>query len=147
MSIPGNGLHLLPTRMAYLLNFMKSENMTTPQHNEQIAERWFAAFNSHQLEELLALYDEQARHFSPKLKIRLPETHGWVSGKPALRAWWQDAFDRLPELHYEVLTLTANETRVFMEYIRQVPGEEDMKVAEVLEIEGDCIVASRVYHG
>lgn len=115
--------------------------------NEDIARSWFAAFNSHQLEALLALYDDHARHFSPKLKIRQPETNGWVSGKAALRAWWQDAFDRLPGLHYEVLSLTANEHRVFMEYSRQVPGEEDMQVAEVLEIEGDKIVASRVYHG
>lgn len=121
--------------------------MTIAQVNEQIATDWFAAFNSHKLEDLLALYDDAARHFSPKLKIRQPETNGWVSGKPALRAWWQDAFDRLPELHYEVLTLTANASRVFMEYIRQVPGEEDMKVAEVLEIENNRIVASRVYHG
>ena len=137
----------MPIPTDYQLNFMKSENRTTPQHNEQIAQDWFAAFNSHQLEDLLALYDEHARHFSPKLKIRQPETKGWVSGKAALRAWWQDAFDRLPELHYEVLTLTANDARVFMEYIRQVPGEEDMKVAEVLEIENNRIVASRVYHG
>lgn len=115
--------------------------------NEDIARSWFAAFNSHQLEALLGLYDDHARHFSPKLKIRQPETNGWVSGKAALRAWWQDAFDRLPGLHYEVLSLTANEHRVFMEYSRQVPGEEDMQVAEVLEIEGDKIVASRVYHG
>lgn len=126
---------------------MKFENTTTPQLNEQIARDWFAAFNSHQLEDLLALYDDNARHFSPKLKIRQPESEGWVSGKAALRAWWQDAFDRLPELHYKVLTLTANDARVFMEYIRQVPGEEDMKVAEVLEIDDNRIVASRVYQG
>ncbi len=78
--------------------------MTTPEHNEQIAQRWFAAFNSHRLEDLLRLYDDQAQHFSPKLKIRQPETNGWVSGKAALRNWWQDAFDRLPDLHYEVLS-------------------------------------------
>lgn len=121
--------------------------MSLPQNNEQVATEWFAAFNSHELETLLALYDDEARHFSPKLKIRQSETKGWVSGKAALRAWWQDAFDRLPGLHYEVLSLTANEHRVFMEYTRQIPGEEDMQVAEVLEIEAGKIVASRVYHG
>jgi ketosteroid isomerase-like protein len=34
-----------------------------------------------------------------------------------------------------------------MEYIRQVDGEEDMLVAEVLEVRDGKIVASRVYHG
>jgi ketosteroid isomerase-like protein len=114
---------------------------------EEIALKWFAAFNDHNLEDLLALYHDKAQHFSPKLKIRRPETKGLVKGKEALRDWWQDAFDRLPELHYEVTSLTANNDRVFMEYIRQVPGEENMLIAEVLEIEGGQIVASRVYHG
>jgi len=66
--------------------------------------------------------------------------------KEALRTWWRDSFDRLPTLNYEVITLTANENRVFMEYIRHVAGEDDMQVGEVLEITADKIKASRVYH-
>ena len=64
-----------------------------------------------------------------------------------MRIWWQDAFDRLPTLHYKVTSLTANTDRVFMEYIRQVEGEADMLVAEVLEIKEGKIVFSRVFHG
>jgi len=119
----------------------------SPETLQSIAFRWFEAFNTKQLEKLLALYDDEAQHFSPKLKIRQPETNGLVVGKSAMRAWWQDAFDRLPSLHYKVTSLTANTDRVFMEYIRQVDGEEDMLVAEVLEVREGKIVASRVYHG
>ncbi|CAN1570238.1 SnoaL-like domain containing protein [Flavobacteriaceae bacterium] len=119
----------------------------TPEKLQSIAFKWFDAFNNHSLEQLLSLYDEEAEHFSPKLKIRKPETQGLVSGKEALRAWWQDAFDRLPSLHYKVTSLTANADRVFMEYIRTVENEEDMLVAEVLVVKEDKIVASRVYHG
>lgn len=114
--------------------------------NELTATEWFAAFNEHDLERLLDLYDDEAVHYSPKLKLRQPETNGFVQGKDALRAWWKDAFERLPELYYKVTSLTANDDRVFMEYIRQVPGEDDMLVAEVLEIR-ERITASRVYHG
>lgn len=116
-------------------------------NNEEIAYKWFEAFNNHHLENLLSLYDENAKHFSPKLKLRLPETNGLIIGKNALRNWWEDAFIRLPHLHYKVTSLTANNQRVFMEYIRQVPNEEEMLVAEVLEIENEKIIASRVYHG
>lgn len=116
-------------------------------NNNTIAAQWFDAFNEHDLEKLLALYHDNAEHFSPKLKIRLPETNGLVKGKDALRSWWQDAFDRLPSLQYTPITFTANDDRVFMEYIRQVDDEPDMKVAEVLEIKDGVIVASRVYHG
>jgi hypothetical protein len=34
-----------------------------------------------------------------------------------------------------------------MEYIRKVDGEDDMLVAEILEVKNGLIVASRVYHG
>jgi ketosteroid isomerase-like protein len=117
------------------------------QQNQSIAFKWFEAFNAHNLEQLLSLYDDHAEHFSPKLKIRKPETNGLIKGKNELRNWWQDAFDRLPTLYYKVTSLTANNDRVFMEYIRQVENEEDMLVAEGLDIRDGKIVFSRVYHG
>ena len=115
--------------------------------NLSIAMLWFEAFNAHNLEKLLSLYDDEAEHFSPKLKMRHPETNGLVTGKEALRTWWKDALDRLPSLHYKVTSLTSNEDRVFMEYIRTVENEDDMLVAEALEIKENRIIASRVYHG
>lgn len=112
----------------------------------QIAERWIAAFNRHDLEGLLALYHEDAEHYSPKLKVRKPETGGYIKGKGALRLWWQDAFERLPTLHYRLLQLTPCDNRVLMEYVRQVQGEEDLQVGELLVIRDGLIVSSRVYH-
>ena len=112
-----------------------------------IAHEWFASFNTHDLETLLSLYADDAEHYSPKLKVRRPETEGWVRGKAALREWWRDAFERLPSLRYEVVKLTGDTEQVFMEYIRHVEGEEDLRVGEVLEIRDGVIVASRVYHG
>lgn len=111
-----------------------------------IAEQWFEAFNQHDIEKLLNLYSEDAAHYSPKLKLHQPESQGLINGKDALRLWWTDAFKRLPHLHYKLLKLTAENEQVFMEYIRQTPGEEDLRVGEVLVIENSKIIASRVYH-
>jgi ketosteroid isomerase-like protein len=119
----------------------------TPEKLQSIAFKWFETFNNKELEKLLSLYDDDAIHFSPKLKVLQPETQGFVTGKQALRAWWQDAFERLPSLNYKVKSLTANSDRVFMEYVRTVEGESDLLVAEVLDIKEDKIIASRVYHG
>lgn len=116
------------------------------QKNLSIAHAWFEAFNTHNLEKLLSLYDDDAEHFSPKLKVRHPETKGLITGKEALRKWWQDSFNRLPSLHYKVTSLTANSDRVFMEYLRTVENEDNSLIAEVLEIKEGLIVASRVYH-
>ena len=121
--------------------------MTLSQNNTIIANKWFDAFNEHDLEKLLALYNDEAEHYSPKLKIRQPGTNGMVRGKNALRTWWLDALERLPTLQYIPVTLTANDERVFMEYIRRVENEPDTIVAEVLEVQDGLIVASRVYHG
>lgn len=112
-----------------------------------IAHAWLAAFNTHDLEALLSLYAPDAEHYSPKLKVLRPETQGWVRGKAALREWWRDAFERLPSLHYEVVKLTGDAEQVFMEYIRHVDGDEDLRVGEVLAVREGVIVGSRVYHG
>ena len=73
--------------------------------NYQIAKMWLQAFNEHHLENLLSLYDDDAEHYSPKLKIRKPDTKGLIKGKEAMHIWWQDAFDRLPDLTYQELQL------------------------------------------
>ena len=112
-----------------------------------IAQQWFEAFNSKNLEQLLSLYEDNAEHFSPKLKIKKPETNGFVKGKIALNEWWKAAFENIPGLHYKVTSLTANENRVFMEYTRFADNENELLVAEVLEINEEKIVFSRVYHG
>ena len=119
--------------------------MSSTELNE-IAFKWFKAFNDKNLDQLLSLYDDNAEHFSPKLKVRHPETTGLIKGKKVLRAWWQDAFDRLPTLNYEVIRLTSQDDRVFMEYIRHVVGEEDLYVGEMLEIKDGLIVKSSVFH-
>lgn len=118
-----------------------------PEALRAIARRWLDCFARHDLEGLLALYADDAVHTSPKIRVRHPETGGVLRGKPALRAWWADAFARIPELGYELTTLTADEHRVFMEYVRHAPGDEDLPVAEVLDVRAGVIVASRVFHG
>src|SRR5688572_29002580 len=119
---------------------MKAEELTG------IATQWFAAFNEQNLENLLALYHDDAEHYSPKLKVRHPETNGLIKGKAAMRSWWQDAFNRMPSLRYTVVRLTPYENRVFMEYIRRTSGEEDLWVGEMLEVENGLIKASAVFH-
>ena len=142
------GKFLTKTTLYCQLKFPKNNSiqMVTLTDLNSIANKWFDAFNDHDLEKLLLLYDENAQHYSPKLKLRQPQTNGLIRGKDALRAWWQDAFDRLPGLNYELIRLTPYTNRVFMEYVRHVKGEEDLYVGEMLEIENGKIVASSVFH-
>lgn len=112
-----------------------------------LARTWLARFNARDLDGLLALYADDAVHTSPKLRDRQPETQGKVRGKAALRAWWADAFARLPALLYVESGVTAADDRVWLEYLRRVPGEPDLQVAERFLVRDGRIVDSAVFHG
>ncbi len=121
--------------------------MTAADANLAIARAWMRAFNAHDVDALVALYDEQATHTSPKIRTLHPETGGKIEGKEALGRWWRDAIARLPTLRYEATALTAYDDRVLLEYVRHVAGEPPLPVAEVFEVRAGRNVASRVYHG
>lgn len=113
----------------------------------EIAESWLEAFNGRQLQRLLDLYDDDAVHTSPKLRAREPRTEGRIRGKAALRDWFADAFERLPELRYVKRFVTADADRVLLEYDRISPGDPTMVVAEVFGIRSGRIAESHVFHG
>lgn len=116
-----------------------------------LARAWLAAFNERALDRLLALYADDARHFSPKLLARRPETEGLVIGQAALRDWWADCFERLPGLHYAERSITTAGDglagHVVIEYERTVPGEPALAVAEAYTVRDGRIAESRVFHG
>ncbi len=115
--------------------------------NLVLARAWLRAFNARDLDALVGLYDADATHTSPKLRVANPASGGCIRGTAALRAWWHDAFARLASLRYEEQTLTADDARALLEYVRHVDGEPPLPVAEVFEVRNGRIVASRVYHG
>ena len=105
------------------------------------------AFNAYDVDALVALYADDATHTSPKIRALFPDTGGKLQGKAALAKWWRDANARLPNLRYEETAITANASRVIVEYLRHCPGEPTMPVAEAFDITSGKITASRVYHG
>lgn len=115
--------------------------------NASLARKWLEVFNAKDLDGLIALYTDDCTHTSPKIRSLHPDTGGKLVGKDALRAWWKDAFQRLPNLRYEETAVTANDERAFLEYVRHAHNETPMLVAEVFEVRGGRIAHSRVYHG
>lgn len=115
--------------------------------NAAIGRAWLKAFNAHDVPALVALYAADATHTSPKIRALHPDTGGKLVGHAAISAWWRDAIQRLPTLRYEELTVTANGDRVFLEYLRHASDGPPYPVAEVFDVKGGKIVASRVYHG
>jgi hypothetical protein len=100
-------------------------------------------FQQQRIRKALSLYDDDAAHFSPKLKLLKPETNGLINGKQSLREknlWPIAKFKLQSDLSY-------CKWRSCLEYIRTTDNEEEMLIAEVLDVRDDKIIASRVYHG
>ena len=114
---------------------------------EHIARAWLDAFNAHDVDRLVSLYAADATHTSPKIRVLHPQTQGKLIGHEALRSWWREALERVPGLRYELVGLTAGARSVLIEYVRHARDLEPMLVAEVFDVGGGYIVASRVYHG
>ncbi len=130
-----------------------------------IADEWIKSFNTKDIEALLKLYHENAKHYSPRVEEELHMgTDGWLEGKDQLRLWWQASFDMLPQLSYELKDITygysledvlgshkhkmsetqRRQTKMFMEYVRRVPGQHNLYVMEYFKIQDNLIVESRV---
>lgn len=119
----------------------------SPADTERIARAWMDAFNAHDVDRLMGLYAERCTHTSPKIRLLYPETGGLLLGKDALRRWWKDALQRVPTLRYELSGITCSADRAIVEYVRHAHGESPLPVAEVFDVQGGFIAASRVYHG
>ena len=115
--------------------------------NLLLGRAWLSAFNSHDVDALVALYAEDATHTSPKIRALHPETGGQLVGRASLARWWKDANARLPNLRYDESAITASDERVILEYVRHAPDAPPMPVAEAFDVRAGKIVASRVYHG
>ena len=72
------------------------------------ANEWLAAWNAHDLERILELYEPEFEFSSPVLAKRLPESRGRLRGKAAARAYWSAAFTPGVNLRFEhVATLVG----------------------------------------
>ena len=117
---------------------------------ESLGRRWLACFESKDLETLVSLYAEDARHYSPRLRAARPETGGWIEGHAALRAWWADAFARIPQLSYEERSIRTGTDgtgtgSIVLEYLRHASGEPDVLVVESFAVRSGLIRESRVH--
>lgn len=102
---------------------------------ERFAAEWAAAWNSHDLERILAHYTEDVEFASPKIVELLGEPSGVARGKEALRAYWRKGLELLPELHFVVEEVRASTDSVVIAY----RNERGRGVTEVLTFRGDLV--------
>lgn len=78
-----------------------------PPDPHAFARDWIAAWNSHDLNRILAHYAPNVTLTSPAAAKLLNDPSGAVSGLPALRDYFRRGLDAFPDLRFELLEVLA----------------------------------------
>lgn len=108
---------------------MKSLDTQCPR---QFAESWIEAWNRHDLDAVLAHYSDDFEFSSPLIRQFAGEVSGRLTGKEAVRAYWQTSLSSLPDLHFELVDVLAGIDRLVILY----RGHRGL-AAEVFELDTD----------
>jgi len=77
--------------------------MLTREFADHFAAEWIAAWNSHELDRILAHYSDDFTMSSPIIAAMVQEPSGMLQGKAAVSAYWAKALSRIPDLHFELI--------------------------------------------
>lgn len=97
----------------------------------QRAGAWIAAWNSHDLERILALYEDDFRMTSPHVRGVVGEPTGTLVGKDAVRRYWRRGLELVPHMHFILLDVFRGVGTLPIYYASNV---RDATVVEVLVI-------------
>jgi ketosteroid isomerase-like protein len=112
-------------------------------------DRWVAAWNSRDLEAVLAMYSDDIEFSSPKIKAVFPEAkEARVRGKKELRRYWSAALGKYPNIHFSPVGLAMNGDECFFEYVGTYGNTARQLVVEKFEFGGDgLVVRSSAFYG
>ena len=82
----------------------------------RFAQEWIAAWNSHDMERILAHYDDEFEMNSPIIRVLAGEPSGKLRGKTAVGAYWTKALEKTPDLRFELVTALAGVDSVTIYY-------------------------------
>lgn len=109
---------------------------------EQFATDWIDAWNSHNLERILAHYDADFEMSSPLIPQIVGEASGKLRGKAAIRAYWSKALQLLPDLHFELIATLVGVDSITLYYT----GAKGRLVAEVFHFGSNQQVVKAYSH-
>jgi len=102
-----------------------------PSHLATLGRDWIAAWNSHELERVLALYAEDTEMTSDRIPTLGFDASGTMRGKSDLRAYWSKALSMIPNLHFELIDTYVSPDSVVVFY----QNERGAKICEYLRLD------------
>ncbi|MBN9657830.1 MAG: nuclear transport factor 2 family protein [Acidobacteria bacterium] len=107
-----------------------------------LANDWVAAWNAHDLERILAHYDDAVELTSPVAAQLLGTPGGKVVGLANLRAYFQRGLEAYPALHFQLEDVLWGIQSVVLYYTNQ----KGTRSGELMELTADGKVARVVAH-
>jgi hypothetical protein len=83
---------------------------------EEFAKEWIAAWNSHELEQILSHYEDDFEMSSPAITLLTGEASGKLQGKTAVGEYWAGALKKYPDLRFELLNVARGASSVTLIY-------------------------------
>ena len=80
------------------------------------AAEWISAWNAHDIEQILAHYEDDFEMSSPAIVRLTGEASGRLRGKAAVGEYWIGALKKFPELHFELLHVLRGADSVTLIY-------------------------------
>ena len=111
--------------------------MAQPHHTATycaaLGKQWIDAWNSHDLERILALYSDDTEMTSDKIPALGFDPTGTVHGKDRLRQYWRKGLDLLPNLHFTLIDVYVSPDSLVVFY----ENERGAKICEYLRLNAD----------
>jgi len=83
---------------------------------DAFARDWIEAWNSHDLDRILAHYDDAFVMSSPRIAAVAGEPSGVLEGKAAIGAYWKKALELAPALRFELIATFVGADCVVLHY-------------------------------
>jgi ketosteroid isomerase-like protein len=116
--------------------------MISIEQAQKFGQEWVDSWNSHDLDRILSHYADDFQMTSPFIAAMMHEPSGTLTGKAKVRAYWAQALERLPDLHFELIEVLASVDSITI-YYHAVLGK---RAAEVLFFDDTGKVRQAVAH-
>lgn len=99
----------------------------------QFAQRWVMAWNSHDLDAIMSHYAPDVLLTSPVAAKLLGSPSGTITGKEALRSYFERGLQAYPDLTFELLDVMWGMSSVVLYYV----NHKGTKTGEFMEFDAD----------
>jgi len=96
----------------------------------KLAEHWIAAWNAHDLDQIMTHYEDAIELISPAAAQLLGTPDGKVAGKTNLKAYFQRGLEAYPQLHFRLADIFIGVSSVVLMYTNQ----KGTRTAEFMEL-------------